>query len=241
MKKLIIRWLDKWNVKAFEENGYLRVTRSRYKIPISAINEYISYMFGVIFGDGCLRTPLKNKKGTPRFRIQITTSSKLFFDKISDLIEKVFNYKPRFEILRGRYEMYINSSIIFAYFALLGIPIGKKIGKLRLPKVISKDKKLFLSFLAGFLDTDGHMANPSFYLYQSHRTILEEIKNALESLEIDSSLVSSAFKLNGKNYNRFYLRFRINQKTSELLKLLKHPRHLNYMDRRGISPNVSNP
>ena len=114
------------------------------------------------------------------------------------------------------------------------MPIGKKIRKLKLPKIISKNKKLFYQFLAGFLDTDGHIESHSFYLYQSDKTILEDIKNVLESLKVKTTLVYSPFKLNREIYNRFYLRFRMDRRTFKIVRLLKHSRHLKISGPAGI-------
>jgi len=53
-------------------------------------------------------------------------------------------------------EVEINSAVIYAYFCCLGLPIGRKYGKLKVPPVVFT-KILFEKFLQGLIDSDGYI------------------------------------------------------------------------------------
>lgn len=71
--------------------------------------------------------------------------------------------------------MNVNNAIVFAYLHVLGLPIGKKYGKLRAPCPYLSDKRSFAHFLAGLLDTDGYLHSGSIMLVQKDERFIRQL------------------------------------------------------------------
>lgn len=188
----------------------------KVKIP-KRVDEEISYLCGVICGDGCLDKPTRKKDQKFRYRIQITTKNEKYKNFLTNLIKKKFEYKPGI-VLHGRHkDIYIESSVIYFYFVCLGLPIGEKFGQLHVPLKISINRALFSSFLSGLLDTDGSY-NHGIYLSQKDTEFLNEIKQLIQKfygISIDIKL--SPFRL---PTNEVYLRHYIYIPKNQIGKIL---------------------
>ena len=83
------------------------------------------------------------------------------------------------------YNLLIKNAAIFWYFINLGLNIGKKQPKI--PK-IAQDNEVFLHFLAGLIDTDGHVENNRIQLKQKSKIFLENIYLRLLTLNLSPNL-----------------------------------------------------
>ncbi|MFH1977756.1 MAG: LAGLIDADG family homing endonuclease [Candidatus Aenigmatarchaeota archaeon] len=209
-----------YGVVLLKDKNILRLRSSKHRIIIPNIDENLAYLYGVICGDGCLNTPTKNKRGSYRFRVSISIQSINYVKTISQLIKNLFNLDTTQVFDKTKYALYINSGIVFSYFNLLGVPVGKKYFKMKIPKEIKQDKKLFLQFLAGLIDTDGSVSS-IIYLSQKDTNFLNEILKTSKIFGLVVDLKYSPFYIDGEIYHRYYLKFK---KDDQILSLLRHPR-----------------
>ncbi len=165
MKYKIAALLDGWNIRHGIERDEFVLERSKLRICIPSINEDLAYLLGFLCGDGCLAKPQPRKKGGVRFKIIICFSGsekgRAQARHICDIFERYFYYVPRVrhrkrKLRKDWLEVEINSAVIYAYFCRLGLPIGRKYGKLRVPSVVHTEA-LFKKFLRGLIDSDGYI------------------------------------------------------------------------------------
>lgn len=208
----------------------LRFSHKNIKIP--ELNTELCYLVGYLYGDGTL----SSHKETPR--VEIYDSSRIFLQKIALSFKRLFNidaYTLRKD-RRGRscYCLRFNSKILLLFFnKIFEMPIGKKKGKLHIPKVI-KNTKFVRDFIAGLFDSDGHVYHTIEYGYrvtlaQSDKKILEEVAKILILYGIRSKITnyrpySYELKISNKyNFERFISIFRLKHpdKTSRIKLALK--------------------
>jgi len=161
-QKNVMKLLNKWRIEyRINKRNEFIVKRSKHKISIVPIGEDLAYLLGILCGDGCLKTPQPRKCGGVRFTIAIYTSNsvdgKTRARYICKLFKNNFGYAPKIfkqeKVGKSWLEIRINSVVIYAYFVTLGLPIGKKYGKLKVPPVV-RGKKFFRRFLCGLIDSD---------------------------------------------------------------------------------------
>jgi len=90
------------------------------------------------------------------------------------------------------------------------IPIGKKKGKLIIPKIISDgSKKIKFAFIAGFFDADGCIFEKQKYISftQADKKFLMNLSNLLNSLRISTRPIYVTRKELGITYT-FSIRFK---------------------------------
>ena len=121
----------------------------------------LAYETGLHIGDGHL-TIIKRKDNNARmFQIVFSGNFKeergFYFNTISPLIFKLYNKIPHMrEDSKNSIRLYFYSQSIATFKnRVLGLPTGKKIGKIRIPKLI-KDSSLEMrkNCLRGIIDTD---------------------------------------------------------------------------------------
>lgn len=146
------------------------------KIPLHATNE-LSYLTGIIIGDGTVHSPVKRNRGGYHWKITIT-GEKEYTDLISDIVFRLFSYKPKVTKDKRRancFRISINSAIIHRFFnKAIGIPWGKKKYSY-MPEMFCKEPKLFAHFLAGIIDSDGYICKRYIAIIQKDRRFLERI------------------------------------------------------------------
>ncbi len=174
--------------------------RSKTKVP--KFNKDIAYLLGVITGDGdivkCIR-----KKGGFHYSVRITSGSPPYLDYLNSLVKKYFLINGT--ILKDKrsehnYALRFRNAVIFYYFTQNGHPIGKKID-LNIPIVVD-NKTLLLNYLAGLVDTDGHIDcnNRRVHLKQKSLAFLNEICHELNKLGMNCNEP----KVNYTNSKPFY-------------------------------------
>ena len=165
MNDKITTLLNRWNIEHRIENGEFILRRSKLRICIPHINEDIAYLLGFFCGDGSIAKPQPRKRGGARLKLSICFSGsekgRVQARYICTIFKKFFDYEPIVfnKKRKGRkdwLEVEVNSAVIYAYFCTLGLPIGEKYGKLKVPSVVFTEI-LFKKFLQGLIDSDGHV------------------------------------------------------------------------------------
>ena len=134
------------------------------KIP-KETNEDFMWLMGLLLGDGHI--DLKNNK------INIATHEKEDYrDKLIKSLKDLFNYDVTEK--KERY-IIINSIVLCRLFNNIGF--GGNADTKKIPQwVFTLPKSQILSFLAGYVDSDGHISNRSVYLTSINKKILENVK-----------------------------------------------------------------
>lgn len=191
--------LQKRNIYHKIKEDIVFTRRSKTKIP--QLNNDIFYLLGVISGDGSL-TLSKRKRGGYHYHLRIYSGEKKYLEYLNNLFLNLFGIKGRIkkdERKNSSFYISIQNASIFFYFVMLGSEIGKKkIGKVS--KIIKDNSEIFLHFLAGLVDTDGHVSNKRIQLKQKRYLLLKEI----ERLSIKLDLRCSLPKVNYTNGVPFY-------------------------------------
>ena len=134
------------------------------KIP-KETNEDFMWLMGLLLGDGHI--DLKNNK------INIATHEKEDYrDRLIKSLKDLFNYDVTEK--KERY-IIINSIVLCRLFNNIGF--GGNADTKKIPQwVFTLPKSQILSFLAGYIDSDGHISNRSVYLTSINKKILENVK-----------------------------------------------------------------
>jgi hypothetical protein len=186
------------------------------RICIPSINEDLAYLLGFIWGDGCLGKPQPRKRGGARLKISMCFSGsekgRAQVQRICDIFEKYFHYVPRVRYRKRKWrkdwlEVEVNSAVVYAYFHLLGLPIGEKYGKLNVPSVVFTEN-LFNKFLQGLIDSDGYIAKDHrITIVQKDRKFLDQVRELCSKLLNVRFSVSrpNSKKTGNKTYTWYYI------------------------------------
>ena len=148
----------------------------RSKVSIPNFNKDISYLLGVIAGDGSL-TLAKRKRGGFHYLFRIYSGDRSHLNYFNKLLKMNFGVEgtvSKDKRKKNAYFLTMQNSAIFFYFHLLGSEIGKKKRGI-LPVIVKANKANFLHFLSGLTDTDGHVKRNRIQLKQKSRKLLKEI------------------------------------------------------------------
>ncbi|MDP4012160.1 MAG: LAGLIDADG family homing endonuclease [Candidatus Nanoarchaeia archaeon] len=222
--------LDRRNIKNILEENKVKIRNSRTaliqmghikekrKFKLNKQNK--AYLFGLVSGD---LTPVKKSNYTLKL---ITHTTHIFF---ADLLYRIFaKYGPTNYIINKRGEFRFQSHLDLESFAFL-----LKTKKEEIPNWIKKEN--FLSYLAGFVDSDGSIIirkTGEYFQYVirffgENLKILKEIKTRLQSLGYRPSMHKNHSKGDSSNYkgikikyNKDYYCLEIYRK-AETLRLMK--------------------
>lgn len=166
--------------KLLEKERFLR-----NKIKIPELNESLAEIIGALNGDGHI--------SKYKYEINIVSHSdeKSYQEYLKNLFVKTFGVTPS-DYLQGNtikiriYSIDLHKLLTEEY----GLPIGKKKGKLKIPKEIKKSSILLKSYLRGLFDTDGSFyfrrkKDPVLEISSADSQFLKEVKNALVSLNFN--------------------------------------------------------
>lgn len=150
----------------------------------------LSYFVGYLMGDGCL---VKND-----WTISICDEFESQIDYLDDILKKIFSLSGKKNKGRGKTTFYIYSKGLWLYLnRVFEFPLGKKKGKLKIPKIINKaSKKIKKEFVRGFVDADGGIAriekynkiprwlerSPQITISQSTEIFIKDLKNIMLEL-----------------------------------------------------------
>jgi len=147
------------NIKFNFENNILvcQLSHSTFKVHIPLIvTPEVSYLTGVIYGDGNVSITERKKEKLPHLRISIFNASYSYLRRINDMIYSLFDVYGKLVKKKDKncYILRINSKLVCLYFLkIIGIKNGKK-NNLKIPYILINEN-LFKFFLAGIFDTDG--------------------------------------------------------------------------------------
>lgn len=118
---------------------------------------------GIIAGDGHLNRSIEPRRSCYKISVFGHREDDLhYFYGLQDLFEKTFQKKPLLKDRKRYLELRLHSKEILLKLERIGIPVGAKSGKIRMPERIKESKELRLSFLRGFADTDFSVVKYNF-------------------------------------------------------------------------------
>lgn len=217
MRNRVGTFLDNWGLRHRIDNGLIIIKGSGLRVKLPHVNGDIAYLLGYICGDGCLPKPLPRKrKGGFRFKIAIcfpgSERGRNHLLRISNIFEKHFNYRPI--VLRVNrnnrkewFAMETNSAAIYAFLYQLGLPVGEKYGKLKVPTSVRRSQ-LFKEFMKGLIDSDGHIkADGRIVIVQKDLRFLRQIRKLCSTLLNIYFTVpkTNSKKVGGKIYTWYYI------------------------------------
>tara|TARA_Y100000034_G_scaffold107346_1_gene136806 strand:+ start:8405 stop:9175 length:771 start_codon:yes stop_codon:yes gene_type:complete len=195
MKKLKSQRLNKCKsvdreMEKFKKNIQLTPVEriKNLKFP-NEIDSDLAYFCGVLAGDGHIGYR-ENKKEYLIKCVGNPKDEKEFYNILmKKLIKKLFNLdiRLRYHDKKTTYGFSLYSKNVLKYLTeFIGLPLGKKYDKLKIPEIFLKDKELVRNFISGVSDTDFHLAirrrnYPVIKGTSKSRLFIEEIKNFLES------------------------------------------------------------
>lgn len=122
---------------------------------IPSINEDLIYLVGVIAGDGSLVIS-KRKRGGNHHRVQITSCSPKHLECLNKILGENFEIIGKItkdKRKKRTYRLTTANTSIFWFFKILEAKYNETN---KLPK-ICKNRNYFNHYLAGLIDTDGHV------------------------------------------------------------------------------------
>ena len=166
----------------YEENGdiFMKLRRSKYKIKFPNIDEYVSYLIGVIYGGGNMSlVPRKSMDKYPRTKLRIYNASVPYISLLNRIFEEKFNIRGIVfkEKHTNCFVLEFNSKSIWLYFNKNANAKAQKKDYLEVPSCV-KSVSLFRHFVAGLWDTDGYFNRVfGIMLSGTNKNFLNEIKN----------------------------------------------------------------
>lgn len=208
--------LSHWSIEHRVENGEFVLRRSKLRIRLPPVNEDIAYLLGFLCGDGCLVKPQPRRCGGFRFKVSICFSGsekgRAQARHICDIFKRWFNCVPvvlnkKREGRKDWSEVEVNSAVVYAYFCLLGLPVGEKYGKLGVPPAVFTEP-LFRKFLHGLIDSDGYKAKDHrIFIVQKDGDFLDQVRKlCLMLLNVRFSVPKpNSKKVGDKIYTWYYI------------------------------------
>ncbi|NJE01993.1 DNA repair and recombination protein RadA [Thermococcus sp. JdF3] len=132
--------------------------------------------------------------------LSITTSSEKLKDVIVRFIKEHDGYEPTVEVRRGLYRILLRKKTA----EWLGNLAGSTAGTKAIPdEVLNGDRDAVVSFLAGYLDGDGHVSKSHVEFVTKSRELMEGLTFLLKRLGISPSV--STKTVNGETYYRLFI------------------------------------
>ncbi|MDE1824313.1 MAG: hypothetical protein KGH74_03370, partial [Candidatus Micrarchaeota archaeon] len=107
---------------------------------IPTLDKEIYEIFGICLGDGCLSKYYSNYDNAIKYEVKFTGNSKddleYYQNFLLPTLKSKFNIKLSYRIRKdcNAINMNINNKQVFMFFKNLGMPIGDKKNKIKLPK-----------------------------------------------------------------------------------------------------------
>lgn len=213
------------------------------KLPIKITTE-LAYFCGVLAGDGNINVRYNKDYaikcvGNPKDEIEF------YQEIIEPLIYRLFHIKikSKFCDKRTTYGFVIWSKTIVRFLnEIIGLPIGIKYNKLKIPNLFKQNKEFIISFLQGVADTDGSFSlkknhgkipyYPVINISSKSKNFIEEISEELKKLDIKFCKTLNYKKIDERLKQGFSIINRIDiHGRSNVMQWMnkisfKHPKHL---------------
>ena len=174
------------------------ITR-KSKVLIQEVNGDLSYLIGVIAGDGTL-IKTKRKKGGNHYVVKIYANSTNFLEQLNRLFE--LNFKNSGKIIKDKrkqntYLLEIPNASIYWYFEIL----NTKYKDSNLP-LFCTNKEFFNNYLAGLIDTDGSISCKRVQLKLKDKGLIYKIYKKIKEANPNEPKINYT-----KNLPYYYIRF----------------------------------
>ena len=119
------------------------------------ITPELAELCGIISGDGHLSRYVSKRRAD--YRIEVVgniTEDKEYFTYVKSLFRDVFGREFTLRHEQGYARLYLNSKEIVLFLEEIGLIVGKKSDKIRIPELFLKDINLTCHFIRGLADTD---------------------------------------------------------------------------------------
>ncbi|MDE1804806.1 MAG: hypothetical protein KGH59_03420 [Candidatus Micrarchaeota archaeon] len=171
---------------------------------------------GICLGDGCISKYFSNSDKRWIHEIVFTGNMKddisFYNNVLLPLLKKKFGVtpKPHFRPDFGVIVVAIRSKKIFNFLKNLGMPVGKKLDKIRVTKKMRMSNGSKAAILRGLLDTDGHLfarkdedyKYPYIKITSGSNRFLNDLKSMIKSFGLPAYIHGNDVQIRGgKNLN----------------------------------------
>lgn len=169
------------------------------KLP-KKMSEELAEEVGVHIGDGCLSY---NKN---YFSVKCNKKEEKYFtDYLFKLYKNIYNLDLKLMKMQSVSGFEIYSKVICEFKnKVIGLPYGKKVGKLNIPKSIieTKNKKIYHSFIRGLFDTDGcvylrYKKYPIISITIKSKILINQLADMFKKLGFIPAVYNYTIALNG--------------------------------------------
>ena len=247
LKKLISscnrKFSTKMKEKIYEKELLVSTSYSKHKVLFpKRIFPELSYVIGLLLGDGSLAGKSSNKKGNWSIRVFFDNKEHMLIYK--NAIQQIFGILPVFEYRdNSYYNCYFASKAVHWFLkTFFGLKTGAKASLIEIPNIIlnSSDENI-KACIAGLIDSDGTVTvkRKAVKYSSTSKRIVDQVKIELEKREFSPKVYKW---LKEPKYKMLYTL--ILGKRHELLKFaeeinLRHPikrQKLEKIKLHGIAP-----
>lgn len=187
---------------------FREVMREKYetKSPVIPLfGEDLAEILGVLNGDGHI-SQLNNE-------ICVVGNSKTemgYFEYLKIKFERIFSIPFKIRVYGSSVRLRSYSYVLADWLNSLGLPKGNKIGKLHIPQCVLPERVFLKAYIRGLFDTDSTIYTrrknePVIEISSADDAFLEEIKNALNSLDFSACLGNNKVVMyNRAHINKFF-------------------------------------
>ena len=153
------------------------------------MNSQLAYFCGVLAGDGSLGWRKKKYEYSLKCVGNPLDEKEFYIKIVSPICEEIFNYRPKVRHFdkKTTFGFRIFSKALVLYLSKeIGLPLGKKGIRLKIPTVFLENQIFTREFIKGFFDTDGCItykkngSYPVIALSSRSSTLIQEISSFLK-------------------------------------------------------------
>lgn len=200
------------------------------------ITPELAYLSGVLAGDGSINIRPKHDYeikcvGNPR-------DEKEFYDSVvAPLFEGLFGLRVKAKLHDSEttYGVRIWSKLVAYFFAQkIGLPVGTKYGKLRIPPQFKVSEELVKSYIQGLADTDFSLALKKRYKQQPYYPVITGVSKSRELMEdVAKFLESKGFSIS-KHFDKVHDDKRFGKVSVHVIQLYGHMQLVKWMSLIGF-------
>lgn len=201
--------------KKFEQKMKTRmqyIRKFKETVLIPSMDSSVWELFGICLGDGCLSKYFSNSENIWRYEVAFTghrnDDREYYNNFLLPLLHSKFllKTKARERSYDNTIRIHIRSKKIFDFFQKIGMPVGKKKGKLRISKnILESSKQTKAAILRGLLDTDGQIfarkdenyRYPYLIITSADQTFLKQLKKIIREFDLPAYIHTSNVVIRG--------------------------------------------